>query len=707
MKHWTLFFAAAILLLSFYAKKEAPPPVRQDVNPFFSAWTTPFETPPFDRIKEAHYLPAFKDGMAQQLKEIDAIISTAEPPSFANTVEELERSGALLIKVNNVFSNLTAANTNDELQKIQKEVAPLRAKHRDDIGLNPKLFQRIKAVYEQKAKLNLMPEQDRLLEKTYKDFVRGGANLDDAKKAEFRKINEELAVLTQKFSENVLKEDNNFRLLIEKQEDLAGLPQSVITAAAEAAKAKGLEGKWVFTLHKPSLIPFLQYSAKRDFREKIFKAFINRGNNNNEYDNKAGLTKIASLRVKRANLLGYKTHADFVLEENMAKNPEGVTKLLNQLWTPALKMSKQEAKELQNLIGQEGQNFKLEPWDWWYYAEKLKKAKYELDDEILRPYFKLENVRDGAFAVANRLFGIQFVERTDIPKYHPDVKVFEVKEADGTHIGILYTDYFPRSSKRGGAWSNTFRDQHVRDEKNITALVSNNGNFSMPAGDRPSLLTFEEATTLFHEFGHALHDLLSKCTYESITGTNVPRDFVELPSQIMENWASDPEVIKTYAKHYQTGQPIPQELVDKIKKSDLFNQGFATVEYLAASFLDMDWHTLADATEQDALPFEDAAMKKIGLIPEIVVRYRSPYFSHIFSGGYSAGYYSYIWSEVLDADAFQAFKETSLFDQKTAQSFRDNILAKGYTDDPMTLYKRFRGREPKVEPLLKRRGFIQ
>jgi peptidyl-dipeptidase Dcp len=707
MKQWTLFFAVAILLLSFCAKKEAPPPVQLEVNPFFSAWTTPFETPPFDRIKEAHYLPAFEEGMAQQLKEIDVIINTAEPPSFRNSVEALERSGALLIKVNNVFSNLTSANTNDELQKIQKEVAPLLAKHQDDIGLNPKLFQRIKAVYGQKAKLSLAPEQNRLLEKYYKDFVRGGANLDDAQKGEFRKINEELAVLTQKFGENVLKEDNNFRLVIEKQEDLAGLPESVITAAAEAAKAKGLEGKWVFTLHKPSLIPFIQYSAKRDLREKIFKAFINRGNNNNEFDNKAVLTKIASLRAKRAHLLGYKTHADFVLEENMAKNPEGVTKLLNQLWTPALKMSKQEAKELQNLIGREGQNFKLEPWDWWYYAEKLKKAKYELDDEILRPYFQLENVRDGAFAVAGKLFGIQFLERTDIPKYHPDVKVFEVKEADGTHIGILYTDYFPRSSKRGGAWSNTFRNQQVREGKNITAVVSNNGNFSMPAGDRPSLLTFEEATTLFHEFGHALHDLLSKCTYESITGTNVPRDFVELPSQIMENWASDPDVIKTYAKHYQTGEPIPQELVDKIKKSDLFNQGFATVEYLAASFLDMDWHSLADAAEQDALQFENAAMKKIGLIPEIVVRYRSPYFSHIFSGGYSAGYYSYIWSEVLDADAFQAFKETSLFDQKTAQTFRDNILAKGYTEDPMTLYKRFRGREPKVEPLLKRRGFIQ
>ncbi len=707
MKQWTLFLVATILLLSFCTKKEVPPPIKEEVNPFFSAWTTPFETPPFDQIKETHYLPAFKEGIARQLKEVEAIVNAAEAPTFANTVEALDRSGELLAKVNNVFANLTSANTNDELQKIQKEVAPLLAKHRDDIGLNPKLFERIKAVYEQKAGLNRSPEQRRLLEKYYKDFIRGGANLDEAKKAEFRRINEELAVLTQKFGENVLKEDNNFRLVIEKSEDLAGLPQSVIEAAAEAAKAKGLDGQWVFTLHKPSLIPFLQYSAKRDLREKIFKAFTNRGNNNNEFDNKAVLAKIAALRVRRAALLGYKTHADFVLELNMAKNPQAVDDLLNQLWLPALKMAKQEARELQDLINREGGNFKLEPWDWWYYAEKLKKAKYELNDEILRPYFKLENVRDGAFAVANRLFGLQFVERTDIPKYHPDVKVFEVKEADGTHIGILYTDYFPRSSKRGGAWSNTFREQSVRDGRHITALVTNNGNFSMPVGDSPSLLTFEEATTLFHEFGHALHDLLSRCTYESITGTNVPRDFVELPSQIMENWAADPNVIKTYAKHYQTGEPIPQTLLDKIKNADLFNQGFATVEYLAACFLDMDWHTLAEAKELDALPFEDAAMKKIGLIPEIVVRYRSPYFSHIFSGGYSAGYYSYIWSEVLDADAFQAFKETSLYDQKTAQSFRENILSKGNTDDPMTLYKRFRGREPKVEPLLKRRGFIQ
>jgi peptidyl-dipeptidase Dcp len=708
MKKTVILLATLALMTSFCSKKETPPPAAtQEANPFFSGYGTPFETPPFEKIKESHYMPAFETGMAQQKKEIEAIVANAESPTFTNTIEALEKSGALLTKVANVFFSLTSANTSDGLQKIEKDMAPVLAKHQDDIALNPKLFKRVKSVYEEKDKLSLNPEQSRLLEKFYKDFVRAGANLDDTRKAELRKINEELSVLTQKFGEDVLKEDNNFALVIDKKEDLAGLPPSVVEGAAKAAKEKGFDGKWLFTLHKPSLIPFLQNSEKRELREKIFKAYINRGNNDNEFDNKAILSKIAALRIKRANLLGYKTHADYVLEENMAKKPENVYKLLNQLWTPALQMAKNEARDLQALINRDGRNFKLEPWDWWYYAEKLKKAKYDLDDEILRPYFKLENVRDGAFAVASKLYGLQFVERTDIPKYHPEVKVFEVKEADGTHVGILYSDYFPRASKRGGAWSNTFRTQSARGGQKVTPLVSNNGNFSMPIGNTPSLLTFEEAQTLFHEFGHALHDLLSKCTYEALAGTNVPRDFVELPSQIMENWAADPEVIKSYAKHYQTGEPIPQSLVDKIKKSNLFNQGFATVEYLAASFLDMDWHTLAEAAERDALKFESTSLAKIGLIPEIVVRYRSPYFQHIFSGGYSAGYYSYIWSEVLDADAFQAFKETSLFDQKTALSFRENILARGYTDDPMTLYKRFRGREPKVEPLLKRRGFIQ
>ena len=708
MKKTVILWAVLILMTSFCTKKETPPPAPvQEENPFFSAWTAPFETPPFEKIKEAHYLPAFQAGMDQQKIEIEAITNDSAPPSFANTIEALEKSGALLTKVGNVFFNLTSANTNDEMQKIESAVAPLLARHQDDINLNAKLFERVKAVSGEKDKLGLTTEQARLLEKTYKNFVRGGANLDEAKKAELRKINEELSVLTQKFGENVLKEDNNFALILDKKEDLAGLPDSVVQGAAEAAKKRGMDAKWIFTLHKPSCIPFFQYSARRELREKLFKAFINRGNNNNAFDNKAILSKIAALRVKKADLLGYKTHADFVLEENMAKTPAGVDKLLDQLWMPALAMAKKEAQELQGLINKEGGSFKLEPWDWWYYAEKLKKAKYDLDDQILKPYFKLENVRDGAFDVAKKLWGLQFVERTDIPKYHPDVKVFEVKEADGTHVGVLYTDYFPRPSKRGGAWSNTFRTQSARGGRKVTSLVSNNGNFSLPVSDTPSLLTFEEAQTLFHEFGHALHDLLSNCTYEALAGTNVPRDFVELASQIMENWAGDPEVIKTYAKHYQTGEPIPQALVDKIKNSGLFNQGFATVEYLAASYLDMDWHTLTEAKEQDALAFENAAMSKIGLIPEIVVRYRSPYFQHIFSGGYSAGYYSYIWSEVLDADAFEAFKETSLFDPQTALSFRQNILAKGDTDEAMALYKRFRGREPKVEPLLKRRGFIK
>ena len=705
-----LFYLALVLVLALgsfsCAKKKEPVPSAAGANPFFEEWTTPFGTPPFPEIQEAHYMPAFKEGMARQKQEIEAIIASSEPPTFANTVEALERTGELLTKVNNVFYALTDSHTNEELQKIEAEIAPILAKHRDDIILNDKLFQRVKAVWEGKEAFTLTPEQARLLERTYKEFVRNGAALDETQKAELRKINEELAVLTVKFGENVLKEDNGFMLVLEKPEELVGLPPDVVTSAAEAAKAKGLEGKWVFTLHRPSCIPFFQYSSRRDLREKLFKAFINRGDNGNAFDNKAVLSRIAALRVKRAALLGYKTHADYVLEENMAKTPAGVYKLLDELWGPALAMAKKEAAALQALIDREGGDFKLAPWDWWYYAEKLKKEKYELDDEILRPYFELKAVRQGAFDVAGKLYGIRFEPRTDIPVYHPDVEVFEVKEADGTHIGILYTDYFPRPSKRGGAWSGSIREQSIRDGRRITPINFNVGNFTKPTAEKPSLITFEEAQTLFHEFGHALHDLLSNVTYESLSGTNVPRDFVELPSQIMENWAGDPEVIKTYARHFQTGEPIPQELVDKIKKAALFNQGFATVEYMAACYLDMDWHTLTEAVEQDAVAFENASLKKIGLIPEIIVRYRSPYFQHIFSGGYSAGYYSYIWSEVLDADAFQAFKETSLFDQATARSFRENILARGGSEDAMELYKRFRGREPKVEPLLKRKGFL-
>ncbi|OGD27682.1 MAG: peptidase M3 [Candidatus Aminicenantes bacterium RBG_13_63_10] len=703
MKKAILLLVLTALVACSCTKKETPA-AASSINPFFISWSTPFETPPFNLIKDADYMPALLEGMARQKAEVEAIASSAEPPTFANTLEALDRSGSLLVKVSNVFFAMTTNNTNDTLQKVQTEVSPLLSRHQDDIFLNARLFERIKAVNDQKASLNLQPEQARLLERIYKAFVRGGANLDDAKKAELRKANEELSVLTVKFGDNLLKDDNGFTLTIDQAEDLAGLPPSVVEGAAEAAKERGLAGKWVFTLHKPSLIPFLQYSDKRDLRQKIYAAYINRGNNNDASDNKAILSRIAALRVKRAGLLGYKTHADYVLEDCMAKTPSGVYGLLEKLWSPSLRMAKSERQALQAVIDREDGGFKLASWDWWYYAEKLRKAKYALDDQLLKPYFKLDDIIQGAFDVANTLWGLQFVERTDIPKYHPDVRTFEMKEADGRHIGIMYTDYFPRASKRGGAWSSAFRAESVREGKKITPVVYNVGNFSMPAGDTPSLLTFEEVKTLFHEFGHALHDLLSDCTYETLTGTNVSRDFVELPSQIMENWAGDPEVVKTYAKHYQTGEPIPQELLDKVQKAGMFNQGFETVEYLAASYLDMDWHTLTDPAAQDALKFEDAALAKIGLIPEIVVRYRSPYFQHIFSGGYSAGYYSYIWSEVLDADAFQAFKETSLFDRATAESFRRNILARGNTEEPMDLFKKFRGREPKVEALLKRRG---
>jgi peptidyl-dipeptidase Dcp len=673
-------------------------------NPFLTEWDTPFGTPPFDRIKEAHYLPAIIEGIRQEKQEIEEIVSNADEPTFENTIEALEKSGALLSKVTRVFGSMNSAMTNDNMQAIAKEAAPIRSKHRDDILLNEDLFERIKAVYEGKDQLDLSQEQEKLLDEIYKNFVRGGANLDNEKKEQLREINEELSLLTLQFGENVLKEINRFEMVVENEADLAGLPERVVTAAAEAAEERGYEGKWVFTLHKPSWIPFLQYSQNRDLKEKIYKAWMNVGNNDDELDNKSNAARIAALRVKRANLMGYNTYADFVLERNMAKVPKNVYDLLHQLWTPALAKAEEERREMQKIIDKEGGDFKLAPWDWWYYAEKVKQEKYALDENELRPYFQLENVIQGVFSVANKLWGLQFVERTDIPKYHEDVTIFEVKESDGSHIGILYTDYFPRTSKRGGAWMSSFRKQSARDGKNITPIIYNCGNFTKPTPDQPSLISLDEVLTLFHEFGHGLHGLLSDCTYEQLSGTSVARDFVELPSQIMEKWALEPEVLKMYAKHYETGKPIPNKLIQKIKKSGTFNQGFATVEYLATSFLDMDWHTISKDIEHDALAFETKSMDRIGLIPEIIPRWRTTYLRHIFSGGYAAGYYSYIWAEVLDSDAFQAFKETDLFDQETAQAFRTHILSKGGTEDAMVLYKRFRGREPKIDPLLERRG---
>jgi peptidyl-dipeptidase Dcp len=692
------------LIFSFFIEKGQKP--MPEENPFLKTYNTPFQVPPFNEIKEEHYMPAFKAGIEEQKKEIDKIVNNKQEPTFANTLVALDKSGSLLNRVNAVFSHLTEANTTEGLQKIAQEVAPLLAKNQDDINLNAQLFKRIKTVYDLRAGLKLSGEDKRLLEKTYKDFVRGGANLSADKKDKLRKLNEELSLLGVQFGNNLLKETNAFELVIDKKEDLGGLPASLIEAAASAAKDRKLDGKWVFTLHSPSIFPFLQYSEKRDLREKIYKAYINRGSNNNNTDNKAIVSKVISLRYEKAKLLGFRSYAHFVLDKVMAKTPENVYTLLTKIWDPALALAGKEAVELQKIIIKEGKIFKLQPWDWWFYSEKLRKEKYDLDDAQLRPYFKLENVRDGAFSVANKLYGITFTERKDIPTWHPDVKVFEVKEADGKHIGILYTDYFPRASKRGGAWMSELRRQYKPDGKEVTPVVFNVCNFTEPAGDAPALLTFDEVSTLFHEFGHALHGLLSDCSYYSLAGTEVPRDFVELPSQIMENWAGEPKVLKMFAKHYKTGETIPDALIKKIVASSKFNQGFATVEFTAAALLDMDWHVLETSKELDVNAFENKTAKKIGLLPEIGFRYRSTYFSHIFSNDYCAGYYSYLWAEVLDADAFEAFKEKGIFDKATADSFRKNILSKGGSEEGMVMYKKFRGKDPDIKPLLKRRGIL-
>jgi peptidyl-dipeptidase Dcp len=703
-----LIIAAATLMLGGCGGGE-----KNVENPFFAEWDTPYGVPPFAEIEVTHYEPAFTAAMQQQNDEIAAITGSSDPASFANTIEALDASGALLRKVSSVFFAMNGSMTNDEMQAVAKTMAPRLSAHRDGIRLNDALYQRVAAVHARKDELALNPEQAMLLEETNKMFVRGGANLGPTEKEQLKKLNEEISVLTVQFGENVLKETNRFVMFIEDEADLAGLPAGVVTAAAEEAAKRDKPGQWAFTIQKPSLIPFLQYSQKRDLREKMFKAYTGMGNHGDELDNNENLRRIANLRVERAHLLGYETHAHYMLDDNMAKEPGAVYSLLGKLWEPALATAHQEAADMQQLIDQEAaatgaEPFKLEAWDWWYYAEKVKKARYDLDEEMLRPYFQAEKVIDGMFAVAGKLWGLEFVERPDIPTYHEDVKAFQVKDSDGTDLAILMLDFYPRESKRGGAWMSSFRKQTIQDGERILPLVFNVGNFTKPTGDTPSLLSVDEVETAFHEFGHGLHGMLSNCQYQTLSGTSVAQDFVELPSQIMENWALEPEVLAMYARHYETGEVIPAELVEKVKKSEHFNQGFATTEYLAACFLDMDWHTVTDVVEMTSAQFEDKSLGRIDLMDEIVVRYRSPYFRHIFAGGYSAGYYSYVWAEVLDADAFQAFKETGdLFDQKTAAAFRENVLEKGGTEEPMELYKRFRGSEPGIDALLERKGMSQ
>jgi peptidyl-dipeptidase Dcp len=670
-------------------------------NPFFHPYGTPFNVPPFDRIRNEHFLPAIEEGIRREQAEVDAIVANPEPPTFENTIAALDHTGLFLSEVAAVFGALQGANTNKELQALARKTAPMLAAHNDNIGLNPKLFARVKAVYDKRDSLKLDREARFLLEATYRDFVRGGALLDDAQKARFRDLNQELSLLSVKFGENVLAEINAFKLVIDDRADLAGLPASVIDMGAETAKQSGLEGKWVFTIQVPSMTPFLQSSERRPLREKLHRAYFMKGDNDNEYDNKENAKKIADLRRQRALLLGYPSHAAFVLEQNMAKTPERVNSFLKQLWEPTLVKAREEAAALQALVDRTGGGFKLASWDWWYYTEKLRQEKYALDDSALRPYFKLDNVREGIFALCGKLYGLKFVARPDLPRYHPEVQVFEVHEADGSLTGVLYLDFHPRPGKRSGAWSGAFRRAWYENGKRVPPISTITCNFTRPTSDAPALLSTDEVETFFHEFGHTLQTLFSQGRYRSRT---VQRDSVELPSQIMEHWAFEPELLAIYAKHWKTGEAIPADLVSKLDRSSLFNQGFITAEYLAASILDMAWHTLSNPAEVDARQFEKGVMDGIGLIPEIVPRYRTTYFNHIFSGGYSAGYYAYIWSEVLDCDAYEAFKEHGIFDRATADSFRKNILEPFGTEDMMTQYVRFRGAEPKIDGLLKKRG---
>jgi peptidyl-dipeptidase Dcp len=646
-------------------------------------------------------MPAFEKGMADGRKEIEKIVNNKEEPTFTNTIETLDRSDDLLRRVRNVFFAQSESNTSDSLQNIEVEISPKLSEYDDEIKLNPGLFMKIKYVYENQSKYNLNEEQKFILDNLYKEYVRLGANLNIQDQDTLKQINQKLSVLKVRFDQNVLAEINNYRLYVDK-DSLTGLPESLIAGAAEIAKASGHEGKYAFTTQRPSIFPFMQFSPYRDLRRKIYRAYTNRGNNGNEYDNNAILAQIISLRAQRAKLLGYRSHSDIVLEPRMAKEPENVFKLLNDLWGKALPIAKNEVKEMQKIIDKEGGKFKLDPSDWWYYAEKLRKQKYDLDDNELKPYFSLDNVREGAFTCAKRLFGISIVPLTGCPLPHPEAQAYEVRDTDNTHMGVLYMDFFPRESKRQGAWCVTYQSHRVLDGKTISPIVTTVFNFTRPNGDKPALLTLEEVSTLFHEFGHALDALMNKNSYNQ---TFVAWDFVELPSQLMEHWATDPEVLKIYAKNYKTGEPIPASLINKIQNSSYFNQGFDNVEIYAASLLDMAYHTLQAPVKIDIQKFENDFFAKLGLIPEIVSRYRSTYFTHI-TGEYDSGYYSYTWAAVLDNDAFEAFREKGIFDRATAESYRKNILEKNGIEDAMQMYVNFRGREPEIGPLLKNRGLM-
>lgn len=677
-------------------------------NPLLEAPETPYGVPAFDQVKIEHYMPAFEAAIAEQKAEIDAIVTNQAEPTFDNTIVALDRTGMLLERVSGVFFNVLEADGNDEMNAIAEQVSPMLSELSDGIILNDQLFQRVKAVYDQREHLGLNAEQMRLTTETYKMFADNGANLPADKKERLKEINKELGLLSLQFGNNVVAETNAYQYFVKDEAELRGLPESAKAAAAEEATAAGHEGEWLFTPKRTSFTPVLQYCENRELRKELLMAYTTRANHDNDNDNKSIIVREMELRIEKAKMFGYDTPADYILADCMAKNHQTVDAFLQSVWQPSLEAAKREAAALQELLEQDMPGEKLQPWDWWFYAEKLRKAKYALDEEELKPYFELNNVRSGAFGVATKLYGLQFEQLQDMPVYNEEVEVFKVTYADGSLVGILYTDYFPRAGKRPGAWMNNIVSQYV-DEEGIDhrPVIINVGNFNKPTAGNPSLLSMDDVETLFHEFGHALHGLMSKATYKSLSGTNTPRDFVELPSQFMENYCYQPEVLKTYAFHYQTGEVIPDTLIAKLNKASKFNQGFVQTELLSASILDMDFHKLTTADGLDVNAFEAQSMEKMGMIPEIIVRYRPTFYNHIFTTGYAAGYYSYTWSAVLDSDAFAAFVETGdIFDAATAARMR-RLLEQGGTKDAQELYLEFRGKDADPQHLLRKKGFIE
>lgn len=667
---------------------------------------TPFDEAPFSKIKNEHFKPAFLQAIEDARAEIDAITKNTDAPTFENTIEALEFSGQQLDRISSVFFNLNSAETNEEIQKIAQEISPLLSEFGNDITLNEGLFKRVKAVYHQKESLDLTVEQSTLLDKKYKSFSRNGANLSEDKKKRLREIDAKLAKLKLTFGENVLAETNKFQIHLTDESDVDGLPEGEKEAAAQLAISKGKEDGWMITLDYPSYIPFMKYAKNRALRKKLSLAFGSKGFHNDELDNQENVLEIAKLRFERANLLGYKTHADFVLEERMAETPEKVHSFLNELLEKAKPAAEREFKQLEDFAKKRDGIDCLEKWDSSYYSEKLKQELFNLDDEKLKPYFKLENVINGVFKVAENLFNLNFEEVTDVEKYHEEVKTYKVYDADKNFISLFYADFHPRAGKRGGAWMTSFKSQWKRNGENVRPHISNVCNFTPSTKSKPSLLTFNEVTTLFHEFGHGLHGMLANTTYPSLSGTSVFWDFVELPSQVLENWCYEKEALELFAKHYETGETIPMELVEKIKESATFQEGMQTLRQLSFGLLDMSWHGIDPTSITNVKVHEDEAFKDTSLYPETPETCMSTAFSHIFQGGYSSGYYSYKWAEVLDADAFAYFKEKGIFNKEVASKFKDNVLSKGGTENPMVLYKRFRGAEPKVEALLERAGLL-